>query len=158
MGNMLYAPHYSDFGRQHPSIFLAGSIEMGKAEDWQGRIGNRLMTYDCQIFNPRRPDWDSSWTQTKDNPQFRRQVQWELEHLHHADIIAVYFAPGTQSPITMLELGLFMSRNPVIYCPNEFWRKGNIDITAERYGVTVYETEDDFISELIRRINFSRKP
>jgi hypothetical protein len=152
MGSMIYAPHYSDFGRGHPSIFLAGSLEMGQAVDWQDQIGRKLMAYECVVFNPRRKDWDSSWVQAKDNPEFRRQVQWEVEHLHHADIIAVYFAPGTVSPITLLELGLFMARKPVIYCPTGFARKGNVDITAERYGVPVYETEDAFLKELGERI------
>ncbi len=44
-----------------PAIFLAGSIEMGKAENWQQRIERELTKCDGVIFNPRRDDWDSSW-------------------------------------------------------------------------------------------------
>jgi len=59
-------------------IFLAGSIEMGAAEKWQDKIVQALTDKDVLILNPRRDDWDSSWKQTKDNKQFREQVEWEL--------------------------------------------------------------------------------
>ena len=41
-------------------IFLAGSIEMGVAEDWQSYVAKRMEQFDCTIFNPRRTEWDSS--------------------------------------------------------------------------------------------------
>lgn len=51
------------------TVFLAGSIEMGKAIDWQKEIGDEFENSDdvC-ILNPRRDDWDSSWEQSIDNP------------------------------------------------------------------------------------------
>ncbi len=45
-------------------VFLAGSIEMGKAEQWQERIVAALSgAGDLVILNPRRDDWDDSWEQ-----------------------------------------------------------------------------------------------
>ena len=44
--------------------------------------------------------------QEADEPEFRRQVEWELGALESADVIVMYFAPGTQSPISLLEMGL----------------------------------------------------
>ena len=123
------------------SIFLAGSIEMGKAEDWQTRITNTLKEIvpdklDVVIFNPRRDDWDSSWEQNIDNPQFYEQVTWELTALEKADVIIMYFAPGTKSPISLLELGLHAySKKILVCCPKGFWRKGNVDIVCEQYGI-----------------------
>lgn len=41
------------------SLFLAGSIEMGKAENWQDRITKAFEGIDdIVILNPRRDDWD----------------------------------------------------------------------------------------------------
>lgn len=45
------------------SIFLAGSIEMGKAEDWQSELTNWLESncpkdVNLTVYNPRRDDWD----------------------------------------------------------------------------------------------------
>ena len=79
------------------SIFLAGSIELGKAEDWQTRAETMLTKQNINVFNPRRDDWDSSWKQEIQDPQFYQQVSWELNALDKADFIIMYFSPGTKS-------------------------------------------------------------
>ncbi len=83
-------------------IFLAGSIEMGKAENWQEKIVNTF-NKSYLFFNPRRDDWDSSWEQKIENVQFNEQVTWELNALDSSDIIVMYFDPNTKSPISLLE-------------------------------------------------------
>jgi hypothetical protein len=123
-------------GDPRPSVFLAGSIEMGRAVDWQTYVAAGLSDLDILILNPRRDDWDASWRQALDNPQFREQVEWELAAQERATLIAMYFEPTTRAPITLLELGLFArSGKVVVCCPEGFWRKGNVDIVCRRYGV-----------------------
>jgi len=120
------------------SVFLAGSIEMGAAPDWQAALERDLADLDIDIYNPRRDDWDSTWDQSADNPQFREQVEWELDGLALANLIVLYLAPGTMSPISLLELGIYAangSKKLVVCCPEGFQRKGNVDIVCERYGV-----------------------
>lgn len=118
------------------SVFLAGSIEMGKAENWQALVTNSLYDENLIILNPRRDDWDSSWKQSINNPQFKEQVEWELLAQEKADLIAMYFDKNTQSPITLLELGLFAnSKKLIVCCPEGYYRKGNVDIVCRRYGV-----------------------
>lgn len=121
----------------HPSVFLAGSIENGKAIEWQDFIITQLQSINkLTILNPRRSDWDSSWKQEIGNPQFYEQVSWELSAMENADVIAVYFAPDTKAPITLMELGLFaQSGKALVCCPEGFWRKGNVDIVCERFGI-----------------------
>ncbi len=131
-------------------IFLAGSIEMGKAEDWQSRITNSLNKFntsqDIVVFNPRRDDWDSSWEQTFENPQFNQQVNWELNALEQSDIIIMYFSPETKSPISLLELGLFArSGKLLVCCPEGFWRKGNVDIVCEKYSVSNFDSLENLL-------------
>ncbi len=132
----------------HPTIFLAGSIEMGAAEDWQVKVINGLKGIGGTIYNPRRDDWDSSWEQTKDNPQFREQVVWELCCLECADLIALYLSPGTKSPISLMELGLFCNNKMIVCCPEGFWRKGNVDIVCERLGIEQVDTLKEMITTL----------
>ena len=55
------APHTIKKG--YKNIFLGGSIEMGTAELWQKKIISELSDLPIQFLNPRRDDWDSSWTQ-----------------------------------------------------------------------------------------------
>ncbi len=130
-------------------VFLAGSIEMGAAEDWQAKVKQMLDSEDIVLLNPRRDDWDSSWVQSIDNPQFVEQVEWELKAQEQADIIFMYFVPGTKSPISLLELGLFAkTRKMVVCCPDGFWRKGNVDIVCSRYHVTQIDTINELIEYL----------
>lgn len=132
------------------SVFLAGSIEMGVAENWQERIEKELegISQIC-ILNPRRDDWDSSWKQEKENKQFSEQVNWELEGLEKANMIVFYFAPDTKSPVSMLELGLFAkSEKLLVCCPEGFWRKGNIDIVCEKYNIKQVNTIEEIIHQI----------
>ena len=134
------------------TLFLAGSIEMGTAEHWQKRVVEALK--DCKrltIYNPRRADWDSSWVQSIDNPQFREQVEWELDHLGKSNLVIFYFDPSTKSPITLMELG--MMSNPwspltLVVCPKGFWRRGNVEIFCNREGIEFFETLEDAIEKI----------
>jgi hypothetical protein len=141
----------------HSSIFLAGSIEMGKAKDWQSELTDKIINdkklSKLIIVNPRRKNWDSSWKQEKTNPQFFEQVTWELHNIENADFVIVYFDENTQSPISLLELGIICQSKPdrvVVLCPDKFYRKGNVDIVSDRYGVRQVNTLDevlDFLKE-----------
>lgn len=135
--NEIKAPN--SFVNSTKTIFLAGSIEMDKAENWQLRVADFFKDTDYTLLNPRRDAWDSSWKQEMSFPPFREQVEWELSALEYADIILMYFDPATYSPISLLELGLFATSGKLrVCCPNGFWRKGNVDIVCARYQVPVY--------------------
>lgn len=134
-------------------VFLAGSIDMGGSEDWQAKAIRELSGNGVVLLNPRRADWNPAWKPSADEPEFRRQVEWELDALERADVILMYFAPGSQSPITLLELGLHAGSGKVLLaCPEGFWRKGNIDIVAERHGIPAYPSLDALIAAVKVRI------
>ena len=136
-------------GEEYNMIFLAGSIEMGAAVNWQEQVTAALDGKDLTILNPRRDDWDSSWVQSIENLQFREQVEWELNALDRADCIIMYFDPNTKSPISLLELGLYARTSKLIVCcPAGFWRRGNIQIVCAHYGIPFIETLEDLIAKL----------
>jgi hypothetical protein len=136
------------------SLFLAGSIEMGKAEDWQTRVENELKIFPVDIFNPRRDDWDSSWVQSIKEANFKEQVMWELQALERAEYILMYFDPTTMSPISLLELGLHARTGKlIVVCPDGFWRKGNVDVVCRYYDIRQYNTLDEAIAFF--RFNFT---
>lgn len=119
-----------------PWVFLAGSIEQDTADRWQERVVRALAATGATLLNPRRDDWDASWREQIGEARFREQVEWELGAQEAADRILMYFSPGTASPITLLELGLFARTGKLIVCcPEGFWRKGNVDVVCARYGV-----------------------
>ena len=55
------------------SVFLAGSIEQGKAIDWQKYVTQKLQDTDITVLNPRRDNWDASWSQDKNFSEFNKK-------------------------------------------------------------------------------------
>ena len=148
-------PYYGDF-----SIFMAGTIEMGNSRNWQRifaeSIRQDVSRTDVILYNPRRFDWDPTWEQTIDNPQFNDQVTWELERLERSDLVIFNFEPGTVSPITLLELGMYIrcpKTKVIVHCPDGYARKGNVEITCKRYGIELASSLEDLIERTKLQIN-----
>ena len=143
---MIYLPpqNIAIRNRSKKSIFLAGSIELGFAEKWQKNLGDWLLERNFNVFNPRREDWDSSWIQTYENPQFSQQVKWELNALEKSDIIIMYLDPNTKSPISLLELGLHANSKKLwVVCPDGFWRKGNVEVVCSLYDIPLFNSLEE---------------
>ena len=151
MARILKPPAPLTLRNDERSLFLAGSIEMGQAQPWQAEVERALVDEEIVILNPRREHWDASWVQSIHNALFRDQVEWELSGQELATVIAMFFAPETKAPITLLELGLFASSGKlVVCCPAGFWRRGNVEIVCARHGIRLVESLAALI-ELVRR-------
>jgi hypothetical protein len=139
-------------------VFLGGSIEMGKADDWQNKLCEEFINEKNIIFfNPRRDSWDNSWIQEEKNTVFNQQVNWELNHLDAADLIFMYLQPNAISPISLLEIGLYAnSKKLIICCPDGFHRKGNVNIVCTRYNIPLYNSFEDAIGGLKTLINYKK--
>lgn len=137
-----------DFHTERAGIFLAGSIEMGKAELWQPRAAEVLLQRGWDVYDPRRDDWDPTWVQSIDNPPFRAQVEWELAGLELAHAVLMYLQPGTLSPISLMELGMVVGPRTAVVCPEGFWRKGNVDVICARNGSPVFDTIDEALTHI----------
>jgi hypothetical protein len=133
------------------SVFLAGSIEEGEAENWQQKVIEGLSEDTVlTVLNPRRPKWEKV-EQSMSNLQFATQVHWELDAMNAADMIVFYFQPGTKAPISLLELGLHatdMDKHVIVCCPEGFWRKGNVDIICQDYNIPQVNTLEELIEKI----------
>ena len=145
-------------------IFLGGSIEMGKAIDWQSKVSESLRDLDVVVANPRRDDWDNSWKQDPvPGTPFYEQVKWELDHQISSDIIIYNFVPDTVSPITLLKLGLFCGmteKKILVCCPKNYFRYGNVVMTVkwiDNPHHVLYEDLDDLVKDLPEKINQVKK-
>jgi hypothetical protein len=123
------APHqwWTDYVPS-PSIFLAGTIDMGDSPNWQEDVRQWLHEETGTLVNPRREKWIDS-AKAK-----HEQITWELRSLRQCDYVLMYFAPGSKSPVSMLELGLFHSKM-IVCCPEGFWRRENIVLTCQDFKV-----------------------
>jgi hypothetical protein len=151
--SVLTAPSALPEGRSSPKVYLGGSIDLGAAPNWQADVIAALEGEDVIVLNPRRPDWNPDWAPEASEPHFRQQVEWELAALEGADVIILHLAAETKSPISLLELGLHASSGKLlVHCAEGYWRKGNVDITADRYGVERVDTIGELIAAVRRRI------
>jgi len=141
------------------SLFLAGTIDMGQSENWQAKIieklqQNKLLTYQhIHVYNPRRPDWNADWKQSIQNEDFKKQVEWELDAITSCSVVGFNILADSKSPITLMELGLCagLSKSSVVLrCEEGFWRKGNVDILAERYGIPQVNGFDQWVETLVQ--------
>lgn len=133
-----------------PWVFLAGTIDQGNSRDWQTEMQELLQQQTGTLLSPRRVNWDASWPNDPQFAPFAEQVHWEQEYLQEADIVFLHFESGSQSPITLLELGQMLeARRPlIVHCPTDFWRYGNVQLTCDRYQIPVYTDYQQAVSAL----------
>jgi hypothetical protein len=134
-------------------LFLAGSIESGMAEDWQSSVVDRLRDLDIVVLNPRRATWTQGTSLESEPEEIRRQINWELDAIERSDLMAFYFAPGTKSPISLLELGLVArQKQAIVCCPHGFWRKTNVDVVCERFEIQQADSLEELVNEIKERV------
>lgn len=143
-------------------LFLAGSIEMGKAKNWQADIAKQLTDTVNQelaaahkglmptliFYNPRRTENFTPEMEVK-------QIEWEQERLEKADYIFMYIQADTKSPISLLEFGEFMRTGKLfLSCNSTFYRYQNLRITAKHVGQAkhLFATTDECCHALAQEI------
>ncbi|CAP86471.1 hypothetical protein EN45_051570 [Penicillium chrysogenum] len=150
---VIYAPS-NEAPRGVKSIFLAGTTSKVDNYDWRERLSTALSDMSVTVYNPYRPDWDSSWREEIDFVPYREQVEWELEKQEKADIVVIYFHPATQAPISLLEFGL-CARVPgkaIIVCPEGYWKRGNVQIACKKYGIEMVNDDDGLREAVVKRL------
>ena len=153
MNKTFVAPEKVIIPENHISIFLAGSIEMNKAKEWQVKLTEEIHANidDIVVCNPRRTDWDSSWEQKLSNKNFYEQVKWEYDNITKCDIVFIYFQGDTKSPISLMELGLICDqtiRSVIVCCEKDFWRKGNVDFICREHDIKQIDSLDHAVNAI----------
>lgn len=126
-------------------VFLAGAIDMGAAEDWRSEVILKMEHQASMvIMNPRRTEFTAD---TLDE-----QIKWELDALEKADVILMWLPSNSKAPISLFEAGLYWeSGKLVIGAGTEFYRRRNLEITAHRYGVGLYDVLGVAAREVLNR-------
>lgn len=134
--------------KEYPTVFLAGTIELGNSPDWQKNCETHLSDQ-FNVLNPRVGDWSDEWKPKAANVHFKNQVNWELDGLEACDVILMNLISGSKSPISLLEFG-FMAKSGklVVVCPHGFWRNGNIEVMSERYNIPIFAELEEAINYL----------
>lgn len=113
---------------QGVSVFLAGTIEMGDSIDWQAAVTRQLLDLPINIFNPRR-------VVAPEDDLIVEQITWELDSIARCQIIFMFLAADTISPISLYELGLLQgglaeNKQVILCCDPGYTRKNNVVTTT----------------------------
>jgi hypothetical protein len=132
-----------------PSIFLAGSIDNGRAYNWQEDVIAHFSEAAVDLYNPRRDEWDAGILADPADPDFCEQVQWELDAMKQADYIIMNLLATSQSPVSLFELGLYANSNKLLVCcPDAFWRSGNVKLVCSYYHIPCFEKIETLLNTL----------
>lgn len=128
-------------------VYLGGAIDMGQAVDWQTTLARALEAETgIVLINPRRDDFQPE--------HFDEQVRWELDALEQADLVLMWFPAQSQAPIALLETGLYMRTGKLLLGAEAgYYRRRNLELTAEFYGVTLWST----LAELIEQVKLAKQ-
>jgi hypothetical protein len=86
------------------------------------------------FFDPTREDHDELG-----NKEMVCHIQWELEALEIVDMIILNFLPEAKSPISLVELGLYMKSNKlIVVCPKEFYQYHYVSTICAKYNTPIY--------------------
>jgi len=159
LSRVITAPEPLPARFKQTAVFLAGSIDDGAAEHWQDVVIAACEPDSVVLLNPRREKWLAATDHHSRNPAFREQVEWELQALERAEIVAMYFAPESRAPISLLELGLWArSGKLIVACPDTFWRKGNVELVCQRYHVPLVSDLEQLIRAVRTRVAGPKPP
>ncbi|MCH2032625.1 MAG: nucleoside 2-deoxyribosyltransferase domain-containing protein [Tenacibaculum sp.] len=113
--------------------FLAGSIDFKESTSWRDLVVSKS-SKNTIFFDPTREDHD-----TLGNQEMVCHIQWELEALEIADMIILNFLPDAKSPISLVELGLYMRLNKlIVVCPKGFYQYRYVSTICDKYNTPIY--------------------
>lgn len=112
MSKIIRAPELWE-NRDSPGVFLAGGIS--NCADWQEAVAHRLVDdLDITVINPRRYNWNMD----SQSEASIAQIEWEHGMIRDSDYLLFWFCEETLCPITLLELGIALSRREIMRGPD----------------------------------------
>ncbi|KAI0405871.1 hypothetical protein F4802DRAFT_138130 [Xylaria palmicola] len=140
------------------SVFLAGTTTAVDNVDWRESLAASLSEHPITIFNPHRPDWDSTWREDITFEPYREQVLWELDKQAKADLVVIYFDPVTLAPISLLEFGLSaqVPGKVIAVAPEGYKKRGNVQIVCQKFGVEFLDNVDKLHESIVNKLSLNR--
>lgn len=126
-------------------IFLAGSMGEDAQGTWRDRISNDL----SDKFHFLDPTCHNHASLDADG--MKKHIQWELEAMELADIILLRFLPDAESPISLVELGLYtFSKKLIVVCPEGFYKYNYLNVLCEKYATPFLANLEEAKEHLLR--------
>jgi len=111
--------------------------------DWRQDVVNQLDSV-YHFYDPTNNNHDKL-----NDSQMKEHITWELDALKMADKIILNFLPNAQSPISLVELGLYMSTNKlIVICPKEFYQSRYVNVLCKQYNTPFFYNMSDALSTI----------
>ena len=124
-------------------IFLAGSMDFNISENWRKQVIDILSNTNC-LFDPTNKNHDKL-----NERQMKEHIEWELDALLMSDKILLNFLPNALSPISLVELGLYVStKKMIVVCPKEFYKSKYVYTLCEKYNTPIFNKIEEAINIL----------
>lgn len=126
-------------------IFLAGSMDLEKSVGWRKKVVNQLSKDEKYCFlDPTHIKHDFLSAS-----KMEAHVLWELNALELADRILLVFLKESLSPISLVELGLYVrTKKMIVVCPKEFYKIDYITVLCKKYQTTLVHSLEQAIQVL----------
>lgn len=128
-------------------VFLAGSIDFKSSSNWREEVICKV-NHEVIFFDPTNHEHD-----TLDDSEMKNQINWELEALELSNKILLNFLPNYESPISLVELGLYtFTRKLIVVCPKQFHKYRYVSVLCERYNIPFFLNLNDAIAFLRKEL------
>ncbi len=128
-------------------IFLAGSIDSQVQTNWRKRVTGKLEGSNY-ILDPTNRKHDEL-----NDVQMKKHIEWELDALSMADKIVLNFLPKGMSPISLVELGLYVAtKKLIVVCPKDFYKSRYVFTLCKRYNTPIYHEIDEALNTHFKEI------
>ncbi len=127
-------------------VFLAGSMGGDENGTWRERIMSDLrdefVFLDPTCHNHASLDADG----------MKKHIQWELDAMELADSILLRFLPESESPISLIELGLYTFTDKlIVVCPKAFYKYNYLNVLCEKYNTPFLDNMEEAKDYLLDR-------
>ena len=127
--------------KERAYLFLAGSMNNNSTNNWRNKI-IKILGNSFNYLDPTNSNHDKL-----DKQQMKTHVEWELNAMEMADIILLNFLPKALSPISLVELGMYVaSKKLIVVCPKEFYKSSYVNTLCEKYNTPIFLKMDDAIN------------
>ena len=124
-------------------IFLAGSIDNKLSGNWRKQFIDKLDSKDS-FFDPTHDKHDNL-----NEKEMIAHIEWELEALSMSDKIILNFLPNALSPISLVELGLYVaSKKLLVICPKEFYKSRYVYTLCKKHNTPIFLNLEEAINTL----------
>lgn len=143
--------------QKHFSVFLGGRFSSDQTNDFREVIEQKLSDSDGVILTAsNQQDWVGSISEPciEGDNQFTRHVVWGFLAQEEADMVVLYFDSESNSPTTMLELGLAVQYPDkiIVFCSDDFEQKATVDIVCKYNRIKQVHSIDAVVDEIKSRL------